>query len=407
MRRIGLIMLVLTSVVAGAVGTGTILWRMLPSRAAWPIVVLQNDGNLVLANLEGHTQPLTSAADRPGTVYLYPAPAPDGNSVASVEVAHGDTTATTSLVVHSLGGQRKVLFSEPGSIPFYLSWSPDSRRIAFLVGSAGGFTLHGVDVSDQPSARRITPGEPSYFAWSPDSQRLLLHTGGAAPNGKLQIYDWGAEQPQPLGLEPTLFQTPVWLQNGQQAVAGIRQNGTTSLSTIDASGAVVGQIAEVSPATVFVMSPDTRHLAYIAFAGPNAGQLHLVRADGTNDHQVGDEPVVTGFWSPTSELLAFISISGAGGTQPAALDQQQTARLRWNTLDLRDGSVRSFEPFEPSAEFLYLLPYFDQYAQSIRLWNRTGTQLLYATTDGVQMLDVYSGQTTRVGQGVLGLWLER
>lgn len=407
MRRVGMMLLVLVCVAAGAAGTGAVLWRVLPQAAPWPILIHASDGNLVLAKVDGTTEPLTSDADGQGNIYLHPTPAPDGRSVASVAITHSQTTASASLVVHQLDGSRTTLYDEPASAPFYLSWSPDSQRLAFLAGSKDGMTLHGVDVGTQPNPRRITPGNPSYFAWSPDSQRLLLHTGGAAPGGLIQLYEWGAETPTRLQLSPTFFQAPVWSMDGERAIAGIEQNGAAALAAIDRSGTVLEQIATVHPSTMFVVSPDTQQIAYVASAGPNIGDLHLVNADGTDNRAVGDEPVVTMFWSPTGDRLAFLSISTGASTQPVAWKQQQEARLRWNVIDVRDGGVQSFDGWLPSREFLTLLPYFDQYAQSIRFWDRTGTRLLYGTDDGVYMLDVRSGGTTRLSDGVLGMWLER
>lgn len=407
MRRVGILLVVLVCVLAGAAGTGAVLWRVWPRASAWPIVIQQDDGNIMLAKLDGRTQQLTTDADGQGNVYLHATPAPDGRSVAAVTIKDGDGAPTAALEVHGLDGSRTVLWEEAGSAPFYLSWSPDSRRIAFLSGSSVGMTLHGVDVGAQPNPRRIAPGNPSYFAWSPDSQRLLLHTNGAAPQGVLQTYEWGAEQPQPFALAPTSFQTPVWSADGQRAIAGIEQNGTASLAVIDSAGAVASEIAPVHPSTTFVVSPDTQQIAYIAFAGPNAGELHVVGADGSNDRAVGNEPVITMFWSPNGDTLAFLSIV-VNNTQPAAWRSQQAApQLRWNTLDLRTNAIRRFEGFAPSLAFVNVLPFFDQYAQSIRLWDRTGTRLLYGTDDGVYLLDVRSGGTTRLSDGVLGMWMER
>jgi hypothetical protein len=74
---------------------------------------------------------------------------------------------------------------------------------------------------------------------------------------------------------------------------------------------------------------------------------------------------------------------------------------------MRTNQVRRFEGFAPSLEFVNVLPFFDQYAQSIRVWDRTGTRLVYGTDDGVYLLDVRSGSATRLSNGVLGMWLER
>jgi hypothetical protein len=76
-------------------------------------------------------------------------------------------------------------------------------------------------------------------------------------------------------------------------------------------------------------------------------------------------------------------------------------------LTLADGKLAAYDPFVPSAAFTSLLPYFDQYAQSIRLWDPTGTQLLYASDQGVHVIDVVNQKTQRVSDGVLGMWMDR
>ena len=52
------------------------------------------------------------------------------------------------------------------------------------------------------------------------------------------------------------------------------------------------------------------------------------------------------------------------------------------------------------------MQFFDQFAQSVRLWNRTSDQLLYADDAGVWRADVATGATRKVADGVLGLWMQ-
>jgi TolB protein len=404
MRRIATALVFILSVLAGGF-SASIWWHNLVSMAGphWPLVIQQVDGNLLLADEHGHTQPLTLGANGRTHVYRFPTPAPDGRSIASVEIQHGVASASATLIVHRLDGTQNKVYTESGVVPFYLAWSPDSRKIAFLSNTAGGMQLQGVETSGQAQVKTIALGQPSYFSWAPDSQRLLLHIGGDSPQGTLQIYEWGAEQLQQLPLEPGPFQAPIWLPNGEEAFAVVNQPDGAALATIDASGAITNEFSTVETATVFLPSPDASYVAYLSFDGASAGELRLVRTNGTDGRIIGAEAVIAFFWAPTGNTLAFLSLEG--DPVPRVALAQQSPRLRWNVLSLNDGNIRSFDSFEPSAEFMNLLPFFDQYAQSIRLWSRDGNRLLYASNAGVHMLNVHSGETQRISDGVLGLWL--
>lgn len=404
MRRFGLrlmlTVLALAAIVAGS-GSSYLLWNRL-AQPVWRMVIRQADGNLLLSD-GTTTRPLTTRADGKTLVYLHPTPSPDGRSIAVVTIRTGSTPigtvalrqqaeASAALQVLGLDGSVTTLFSEPQQSPFYLSWSPDSRKIAFLVGTAFGMALHAAAIDGSTGARQIATGQPSYFSWSPDSARLLLHIGGASPNGTLQIYDWGSESPQQIAAEPLQFQAPRWLADGERALVVVRDNNEAALAAIDADGTIVQRFSNVDPTTLFVLAPNSQRVAYVPLGSELAGQLHVLQADGSDDRVIG-ERVITCFWSPDGASLAFLSVAGTG-------------TLRWNVLTVADGALKSFEPFTPSLDFLNVLPFFDQYAQSHRLWDQTGTHLIYATQDGVYTLDVQSSSTTRVGDGVLGFWLE-
>lgn len=404
MRRLAKMLSVVLAIAAGGLSAGS--WYSLgPTQRIWPMVIQLSDGNLVLADEQGQTLPLTSDADGLRLAYMFPTPAPDGRSVAAVAVQHSAGSASAALIVVGVDGQRTTIFDQPDRSPFYLSWSPDSAKIAFLTGTTDGMTLHAARTDGQERARQIAPGQPSYFAWSPNSQRLLLHIGGSAgEGGSLQLYEWGADDPQPLTTPPGRFQTPGWLPDGQHAFAVVQQGDGAALATIDAQGAVQQRLTQVSDSTLFVPSPDASRLAYVTLSQNGTGQLHVLRSDGSDNQQIDGSAIVTCFWSPNSAQLAFLSVAG-DEFQTIGL-RQRVPQLRWSVLDVADGGVRDFAPFQPSITFLSLLPFFDQYAQSHRVWDPSGTRLLYADEQGVQALDVRSGQVQRIGPGVLGLWME-
>ncbi len=403
MRRLVQALSMLVALLLGVISAGA-WWTTTRAPAGLPIVILQRDGNLALADENGTIRPLTTDANGRTLIYRFPTPAPDGRSVAAVTLLHSASTISSTLMLHHLDAEPVTLYAEQDSHPFYLSWSPDSQKLAFLANDLTGMALHGVSVDARHQSLLIAPGEPSYFAWSPNSQRLLLHIGGAAPAGSLQMYDWGTAEPRALSPAPALFQAPHWLPDGQQALVIVRQSDGSTLAAIDTQGRLLRQFAAVDENTIFVTAPDAGHIAYLSFDEDAPGELHVLRT-GDGSDQVIRGGVITCFWSPQGNALAFLTLADRGEAQTIAL-AQATLRMRWNVLSLQDTKVRSFDLFQPSEEFLDLLPFFDQYAQSVRVWNQAGNRLIYATTEGVYTLDVASGQTRLVSSGVLGLWMD-
>lgn len=402
MRRLLLAFGALVVVAFGSAGAGA-WWYTARTFERWPILVQQSNGNLLLADQFGKTRPLTTDADGQTLSYLFATPAPDGRSVATVAVRNSAQDPSAALMVHRLAGPPITLYDEAGSSPFYLSWSPDSQKLAFLASSETGMTLHAVSSSGGETSKRIAPGQPSYFAWAPNSDRMILHIGGGTPLDGLFLYEWGANKPTRIKATPALFNAPSWLPNGEAAIVALQQPSGATLATVDTQGTIVQRIADLHGGTLFVPSPDASQIAYIALAGNIPGQLHVVRSDGSDDRSFAPAPTFAFFWSPQGDKLAFLSFDEE---IRAISTRQEFPAVRWNVLTLATGKVQPFEPFQPSINFINLLPYFDQYAQSIRLWNASGTQLLYESTNGVHTLDVTTGQEQRVSDGVMGMWME-
>jgi hypothetical protein len=64
-----------------------------------------------------------------GRGYRFPTWAPDSRSLAFI----GPGSGATALFVAPAGeGEPKIIYSQPGSPPFYLYWAPDSRSLSFL-----------------------------------------------------------------------------------------------------------------------------------------------------------------------------------------------------------------------------------------------------------------------------------
>jgi TolB protein len=372
-----------------------------------PVLLIQHqDGNLILADAAGDLRPLTTDADGRGRIYAFPVPAPDGRAVAYVETLHGTSDVTSSVIVQRLRGGRAAVYDSRTSRPFYLYWSPDSRQLAFLSGDPDGMVLRTVNTLGKPAPRQVIPGQPSYFAWTPDSRRLLLHTGDVAPRASISIWSFQDTQPRPWAAQPALFRAPAWLDDGRTVVAAVIENETAVLARFSADGNIQQRLASAHVGMVFTPSPDGKTVSYVPLEPRSIGNLHLVNVDGTDHREFETGAVFTFLWSPDGARIAYIT-AAEGGTRSVFAVQQQAPRLTWHVLDVASGEMRALQTFEPSAEFLNLLPFFDQYALSLRLWDKAGKRLVYADADGVWTLDAATGATRKVDQGVLGMWIER
>jgi TolB protein len=405
MRRAVLVLFVVVAMVLAAAVVGA-AWWLRAYEDAPELLVQRANGQLILVDASGRHRSLAAGPESMTRILAHAAPAPDGRSVAYVETLHGEDAVRSSLVVQGINGEPRVLFSSLKNRPFYLYWAPDSARLAFLTSDGRGMMLRVVNVDGAPNVREIMPGQPSYFSWAPDGKRLLLHTGGGAPIGTISLWDGTDLQPRTWEVQPSIFQAPDWLADGQTALVAITDGANAALASLDDEGRVVRRLALARSGILFATAPSRTSVAYMAVGTRGAGHLRLVDASGSGDREVVGAPVLAFWWSPDSSKLAFLTTRPRGTDRSVGWLRQEQPVLHWNVLDVATGQSRTLARFEPSAAFLNLLPFFDQYAQSMRLWDRAGRRLVYADRGGVWTLDVVTGETRQIDVGVLGMWMD-
>jgi hypothetical protein len=105
-------------------------------------------------------------------------------------------------------------------------------------------------------------------------------------------------------------------------------------------------------------------------------------------------------------------IGRANGAASARIDQtQHTLEMAWHVLDLKSQQKIDLVTFKPADSFLYLVQYFDQYAQSIAVWSPDSRSLVYTGAplvgkSGVYVLDATtpSAAPLYVGPGEFAIW---
>jgi dipeptidyl aminopeptidase/acylaminoacyl peptidase len=423
-----------------------------PPASAAPALVAIVDATGGLATMDEHGGSVVRYGD-PGISFGFPAWSPDGTRIAAVGQGPTDTAIYVFTVARAGSGeasgmatngtatvsQSTVVYRSPDHPPFYLYWTPDGRLLSFLTTEPAGIALRvaAADGSGPPSggdgAGVIRIGAPLYFDWV-DPGRLLVHVG-IGPDAFV-----GEVAPDGTSVAPAVpgtgnFRSAIVSRDGRY-VAYVHSVDTTSGEIVVAArDGSTRRPLPVFGSAAFVFDPTGDRLASIASGQPVAddgafpvGPLRLVDAASGAVRTLLDGSVVSFFWSPDGRTIAAlrlaqpgdepvtaeagIVLAAAGGPAPPAAGpvQAEGVAARLAFVDVATGAVRSERVVRLGADFVnQLLPYFDQYALSHRLWSPDGASILLplVDADGTGRLYVVpaDGTTPRpIANGVKGFW---
>ena len=248
------------------------------SRAASGVLVADNGGLIVAANVDGSgyrtlTQPPVGFVDSD------PAPSPDGALIAFVRDSDSVPHAVVQVMRADGSGLRKVSeIRKPGPDWDYSPvWAPDGSLLAYQTDE--GITVVRPDGGGERLI--VAKGEPAIYgvSWSPDS-RSLAYSGEAG----VSIVDVSSgEQKRVIELPGNQWWAPSWSPNGSR------------LAVIDALQEGGDDVEDV------------------------VNRVVLMKSDGSDVHSVGP-PVNSGYsdwpdslsWSPDGSKLAFATDQGPG-----------------------------------------------------------------------------------------------
>jgi Tol biopolymer transport system component len=308
------------------------------------------------------------------------------------------------------------------SAPFYLNGSPDDRSVAFLIPSErAAMELHIASTDRPDSARLVLTGQPNYASWSPDSRSLLAHIGGDQPDAFIGTVELSSTPPVKIETRPAAFQAPVWLPAETDSWLYARQQGLRSELVLNAAG-TVETLATFDSGVAFTLAPDGQQAAY-ALNTPDSflyNGLTVIDLATRATQTVYQGNLVGFFWSPDGKQIAYLtgalvepaSIGRAGGLAAPAMPQgRRVLQLTWHVIDLTSGQTIDLNTFEPTESFIYLLTYFDQFAQSTALWSPDSRSLVYTGIPLIGKRGVYVVDTQQpaesprfIGPGDFAIW---
>lgn len=371
------------------------------------LLVVGVDGNIYTVNPDGSGRFALTDDASSGKQYLQPTWSSNGERIAWSEVETTDGDATSRLVMSAHDGSGRAT-SEVPFAPFYLYWSPDNSRLAYLSNwqrqSLPSMALRLADApetldnGDDVKVTTLAEGQPFYFSWAPNSQRLFTHVGEDQLgfqdlDGKLDKFEQVS----------AAFPAPQWAMSGEELVYAIDDEGRQRLVMADLEGEIINDLTDFSERITFSLSPDGNQLAYIeteSDVGMAAlGPLYVVDLATMSTRELSAEPAIAFFWSPDGSKLAYMV------AEPTA---RTAFNFRWNVWD---GDTRqAYADFTPSRTFFQsYLSFFDQYAQSMSMWSPDSSAFTYAGSDnglfGVWVQELGEDvEPQRVARGVVVSW---
>ena len=319
--------------------------------------------------------------------YAWPTWSPDSTKLAAsrVTVEGSSVSFTVEVIDASNGATTKVYDNEPNSIPIaqgaphYSYWSPDSKYLTFIASTPQELALFISAPEERGAPVRLMGQGPIYFSWADNSSALLMHRGPELLIASLS--NEGSRPIRSLGTVGVGFRAPALSRDGSMMVFTSQDDGGDTLYVADTESLDSGRpeqsaaksIMDVGPQSAFLWSPTREEVAVadvVNTAGPAFERLTVVSTDGSSQQLLVNEPLLAFFWSPDGEKIAYV------GFDP---DRRS---FTWKYIERSGGSPKSMMEFSPSAEFVTLISFFDQYAYSNSIWSPDSSQIVFSGTIG-------------------------
>ncbi len=390
--------------------------------------------------------------------FQFPAWSPNGRYIAALGLS--PTRAGIFLLKDTpsqASGSPQPIYESTQNIPIYAYWSPDGRHISFITNrlAENSLGLHVVSLDDlqtdelasEPEGDPIAVGRPCFWDWSADGKRILLHIGLIDEDGaQLKFIDpFNPGSRRRNIARPGLFQTPGIARSGQfWAFGQVDRAGKLQL-VVDGHKAPNRLVIPHQGLAAMSWSPAHDQLAYISPTEPLQtyyGPLRLLDVSSAKVRMLADDVVIAFFWSPNGQRIAYFTIANvaeylrerifpnanvaahAGGfladnqaaEEGGSEDDEQIPCLNLWSVDVESRDAQLITTFEPARSFAnLLLPFFDQYALSHRIWSPDSRAIVLPMVEGddkvrdtagiyIVPVERRYGPPRRIADGAMASW---
>ena len=386
------------------------------------IAYVDVDGDIVV--IDGSDFSHTGLTDDAGSSrrYQWPTWSTD-NRLAYFAVAIEDSQQVTQAYITSPTLSDAILAYTGLETFNYAYWSPGNcpittscRDLAILLSSpARGMFVELVRAGLDPTVSLTAGvgGPPFYYTWSADGSQMLWQRN----NERFDVYDAVNDViVSTLDQTPGAIFAPAWSPVDKRLLVGIMNDTqSTDLAIVDAESGTATILAEDFGGFVaFNWSPDGTQVAYREATTNGFGPLYVVNDQGEQLVRSPGTGVIAFFWSPDSQKIAYLTLASPPGTFSAsnllAQGTRESVGLAWSVMDVSTGDVVQYGQFFPTRELVYMMQFFDQFAQSHRLWSPDSSHLVYGdimdTGPVIKLLDTtrIDSVPTTIAEGLIGIW---
>jgi dipeptidyl aminopeptidase/acylaminoacyl peptidase len=292
-------------------------------RGSGLICYLAPDGNIRLIDQKGgRGNALTTDAGKNGdgaVFYGSPTWSPDGKLIAFARFSldsESNIADASLFTVRADGKSLAHLLSGTRLQPFYLFWSPDSRRVSLLsqVRGEGGLEMGVATAGAEGDYRSFDGGSPFYCDWLRDGRTLVAHvnigqTGETAERLSVLKID-GQPARSDIRVASGYFQAPNISPDGRSFAYASSTLSSFTLHLRTLNGSIERSLATDIGGAFFSFSGDGKRIAYLAAAAVQPvpqGKLTILDLAGkAQPRTLTDVPVLAFFWAPDRHTLAYI-----------------------------------------------------------------------------------------------------
>lgn len=355
-------------------------------RKSGTIAYIGNDGNVHLIDQAGtFNQQLTddiTAENKNSNLYRLPAWSRDSNQLAFMRAERiSENSLRNEIYVANLEEETVNQIYTSDEFPIYMNWSPNNETITLLSSGNQNIILKNI-FANGSEPQILDVGSPFYFSYAPDGTTLLVHKSGLDDTfHQLAFLKTDSDVIEfVLDEEPASFQAPAWSPSGEFILLSTVSDNKQKIVLTDSAGENPKVISDVQLNSAFAWAPDSEQFAYILgereIQNGALGALHVGDIFGTQEIVI-DEDVLGFFWSPDSKQLAyFIPFVYQPENEDGTTSTQEILLLSLRVLDLKTGESHEVAVYPPSEESFSILPYIDQYHQSVTIWSPDSNNLV-------------------------------